>query len=98
MPERNPYNRAMPARVPAMLLRLPALLAAFMIRAYQAMLSPLLVGSCKFCPSCSEYAREAIREWGLLRGGGLAVRRILRCTPFGMGGIDPVPKRDQNAG
>ncbi len=81
-------------RLPAILLRVPALLAAFAIRAYQALLSPLLIGTCKFCPSCSEYAREAIHEWGLLRGGGLAIRRILRCTPFGMGGIDPVPKRE----
>ncbi len=61
------------------------------IRCYQAMLRPLLIGTCKFCPSCSEYAIEALHTHGLLRGTRLALRRITRCHPFSPGGIDPVP-------
>ena len=55
------------------------------------MIRPLLIGSCKFCPTCSEYAIEALRIHGLWRGSWLAIRRICRCHPFGPGGIDPVP-------
>ncbi|MFH0980689.1 MAG: membrane protein insertion efficiency factor YidD [Planctomycetota bacterium] len=61
------------------------------IRAYQFAVRPLLVGSCKFCPSCSEYAIIALQRHGLVRGGVMAARRVLRCHPFGPGGIDPVP-------
>ena len=60
------------------------------IRAYQFAVRPLLIGSCKFCPSCSEYAIEALRRYGPLRGGAMAAGRLLRCHPFGRGGIDPV--------
>lgn len=63
----------------------------FGIRAYQFALRPLMIGSCKFCPTCSEYAVEAVRRHGPWRGGGLAVRRLLRCHPWSVGGIDPVP-------
>lgn len=62
-----------------------------LIRAYQAMIRPWLIGSCKFCPTCSEYAVEAMHRHGLRRGAWLATRRVLRCHPFGPGGIDPVP-------
>lgn len=62
-----------------------------MIRLYQALLSPLLGSSCRFAPSCSAYAHEAVRRYGCLRGGALAVRRLLRCHPFGGHGYDPVP-------
>jgi putative membrane protein insertion efficiency factor len=75
------------------LLRLPALLAECLVRGYQVALSPLLIGHCKFCPSCSDYCIQALREWGLLRGCWLAVRRLLRCHPFSPGGIDMVPTR-----
>lgn len=61
------------------------------VQAYQLVLRPLLIGTCKFHPSCSEYAIEALRRYGLLRGGWLAVRRIVRCRPGTIGGIDPVP-------
>ena len=64
----------------------------FMIRGYQVLLRPLLIGSCKFCPSCSEYAIEALQRHGLLGGSILAVRRVCRCHPFSPGGIDPVPE------
>jgi hypothetical protein len=69
-------------------------LAEVLIRGYQVALSPLLIGSCKFVPSCSDYCIEAIREWGIVRGGWLGIKRIVRCRPFTMGGIDPVPKRE----
>ncbi|MGB9442272.1 MAG: membrane protein insertion efficiency factor YidD [Desulfobacterales bacterium] len=63
----------------------------FLIRAYQYTLSPLLGPSCRFYPSCSEYARQAIKRHGLPNGLLLAVKRILRCHPFHPGGVDPVP-------
>lgn len=63
-----------------------------MIQAYQLVLRPLLIGSCKFCPSCSEYAILAVRRHGPLRGGWLAVKRLARCHPFSPGGVDPVPE------
>jgi putative membrane protein insertion efficiency factor len=65
-------------------------LIAFVL-AYQIVLRPLLVGACKFHPSCSAYAIEAIRRHGPLRGGRLAIGRLLRCRPGTMGGFDPVP-------
>jgi putative membrane protein insertion efficiency factor len=73
---------------------LPVLLMMTFIRGYQAMIRPLLIGSCKFYPSCSEYAIEALQLHGLWRGSVLALRRILRCHPFTPGGIDPVPRPD----
>jgi len=62
-----------------------------LIRAYQLMLSPFFGGQCRFTPSCSQYASEAIGKHGTLRGCGLALRRIARCQPFCHGGYDPVP-------
>lgn len=62
----------------------------FLIRCYQSLLRPFLLGSCKFYPTCSEYAVEAISRYGLIRGGLMSIRRIARCHPFGMGGFDPV--------
>lgn len=61
------------------------------IRAYQRLLSPLLPRRCRFYPSCSEYAAQALLKYGLLRGGWLALRRLLRCGPWHPGGYDPVP-------
>ena len=62
------------------------------IRFYQRYLSVLKGGStCKFYPTCSQYAVEAIEKYGALKGGFLAIKRILRCNPFIMGGYDPVP-------
>ncbi|RJP36258.1 MAG: membrane protein insertion efficiency factor YidD [Phycisphaerales bacterium] len=65
--------------------------ALVLIRAYQAFVRPQLVGTCKFHPSCSEYASEALMRFGLWRGGRLAAARLLRCHPFSPGGLDPVP-------
>lgn len=62
-----------------------------LIAAYRYFISPLLGRNCRFAPSCSEYASEALSRHGLWRGGVLAVRRVLRCHPWHPGGYDPVP-------
>ncbi|MBF0425855.1 MAG: membrane protein insertion efficiency factor YidD [Magnetococcales bacterium] len=62
-----------------------------LIRGYQLFISPLLPPRCRFYPSCSEYAREAVGRHGALRGVVLATRRLLKCHPFHPGGFDPVP-------
>ena len=68
-----------------------------LIRAYQVVLSPFFGGACRFLPSCSAYAVEAIATHGAWRGGLLAVRRLSRCHPLGRAGFDPVPApRSQN--
>lgn len=61
------------------------------LRAYQLVVSPLVGPSCRYLPSCSEYAREAIDLHGPARGSWLAVRRLCRCHPLGGAGLDPVP-------
>jgi uncharacterized protein len=76
------WNAGAPARL--------VLLAA--IRTYQLTLSAWLGGQCRFSPTCSRYAEEAIRSLGATRGSFLAARRVLRCNPFGRGGLDPVPQ------
>ncbi|MBT5264955.1 MAG: membrane protein insertion efficiency factor YidD [Rhodospirillaceae bacterium] len=63
------------------------------VRAYQWLVSPLLGSNCRYHPSCSSYALEAVETHGLLRGGWLAARRIARCNPWGGHGMDPVPPR-----
>ena len=63
----------------------------FLIRLYRKYISPAFPPSCRFMPTCSEYAMEAIEKYGAARGGWLAVRRLLRCNPFCKGGYDPVP-------
>lgn len=65
--------------------------ALILIRAYQLTLSPLLGQRCRYHPTCSAYASEAIAKYGFLRGTALGMRRLLRCHPFHEGGIDPVP-------
>jgi len=66
--------------------------ALTLIRFYQACLSPLLPSSCRFYPSCSAYAHEAVEKWGVWHGARLAAARLLRCHPFGGHGYDPVPE------
>lgn len=61
-----------------------------LLRFYKAAVSPLLPPSCRFMPTCSEYAMEAVEKYGALRGGWMGVRRLLRCHPFHPGGFDPV--------
>lgn len=65
--------------------------AIALIRAYQLAISPLLGPRCRFQPSCSQYAREAIEIHGFISGAGLSARRLLRCHPLGPSGWDPVP-------
>jgi putative membrane protein insertion efficiency factor len=67
------------------------LVLKFFIRAYQLVLSPLLGPRCRFYPSCSHYAIEAIEAYGAVRGTWLTVKRISRCHPWHEGGFDPVP-------
>ncbi len=74
-----------PAQTPA------ARLLGLLIRVYRYLLSPLLPPRCRYLPSCSEYALEAVERHGALRGGWLAVRRLARCHPWGGAGYDPVP-------
>jgi putative membrane protein insertion efficiency factor len=62
-----------------------------MVRAYQWTVRPLLPPACRFHPSCSEYAEQAIERHGAMRGGWLAARRVCRCAPWHPGGYDPVP-------
>lgn len=64
-----------------------------LIRAYQRYISPGLPPTCRFFPSCSEYAIDALREYGLFQGVALTVWRLLRCAPWHPGGVDPVPPR-----
>ena len=62
-----------------------------LVRGYQLAISPLLPPSCRYYPSCSAYALEALERYGAVKGGWLALRRIGRCHPFRPGGYDPVP-------
>jgi len=64
--------------------------ALFVLRAYKWLISPLLRPACRYVPSCSEYAMEAVERYGMLRGGLKAAWRLARCHPFAKGGFDPV--------
>ncbi len=63
----------------------------FLIRGYQLFLSPLFPASCRYYPTCSQYAIDAIEKHGAMKGSLLAVKRISRCHPFSAGGFDPIP-------
>ena len=62
-----------------------------LIEGYRRFVSPLLPASCRYIPTCSQYALEAVKRFGARRGFLLAMRRLLRCNPFAQGGYDPVP-------
>ncbi|MGV6806371.1 MAG: membrane protein insertion efficiency factor YidD [bacterium] len=72
-----------------------AKLALGFISVYQILISPILGSRCRFYPSCSHYGRESIRQFGLIKGGYLTLRRIIKCHPFHPGGYDPVPGEPQ---
>ncbi len=77
--------------------QLPSACARAFIRAYQLLLSPFIGNQCRFHPSCSNYALEAINTHGAIRGSWLTLRRLGRCHPFNAGGFDPVPERRASA-
>jgi putative membrane protein insertion efficiency factor len=72
-------------------LSIPVRLSLRLLRAYKLLISPYFAGSCRFLPSCSDYAAEAIARHGVARGYWLAARRLTRCHPFCSAGHDPVP-------
>ena len=80
-----------PKRSRGAMLRIPSLALRLAIRGYQVAISPMLPPACRYYPTCSNYAIEAIEKYGALRGGWMAARRIGRCHPFSPGGYDPVP-------
>jgi putative membrane protein insertion efficiency factor len=61
------------------------------VRLYKTLVSPFLPPACRFEPTCSEYAMQALKKYGSIRGSGMAMYRLLRCQPFSKGGYDPVP-------
>lgn len=63
----------------------------FLIKFYRKYLSPLKTTKCPYCPTCSTYGLQAVEKYGAIKGGGLALWRIIRCNPFSHGGYDPVP-------
>ncbi|MCL1632210.1 membrane protein insertion efficiency factor YidD [Sporolactobacillus sp. CPB3-1] len=68
----------------------------FLIRLYQKFISPLTPPTCRFYPTCSQYAVEALTRFGVIKGGWLTIKRLLKCHPFHPGGIDPVPEKRAN--
>ncbi|CAA0143958.1 putative membrane protein insertion efficiency factor [Tenacibaculum maritimum] len=66
-----------------------------LVRFYQLAISPFTPATCRYTPTCSSYAIEALKEYGLLYGGWLAIRRIFSCHPWGGSGYDPVPKKEK---
>lgn len=75
-------------------MKVAVALARALIRGYQLLVSPVLPPSCRYEPTCSSYAFDALGRHGLLKGGWLAVRRIARCHPWAEGGYDPVPEEE----
>ncbi|HKI27721.1 MAG TPA: membrane protein insertion efficiency factor YidD [Candidatus Sulfotelmatobacter sp.] len=78
------------------MFNIPKLVVLQLLRAYKWAVSPLFPPACRYVPTCSEYALEAIDRYGVLRGGLMSVARLLRCHPFARGGYDPVVVKDRN--
>lgn len=76
--------------------RLPARVAIFLIELYRTYVSPLRQPTCRFMPTCSQYAVQALSEYGLLKGGWLTVVRLAKCGPWHPGGWDPIPERHKD--
>jgi len=68
----------------------------FPIRVYQYAISPMLGANCRFSPTCSSYAVQAIQEWGVIKGTWMGIKRFAKCHPWGGHGYDPVPKNGAN--
>jgi putative membrane protein insertion efficiency factor len=79
---------------PSWLARALALPVRGLVGLYRSAVSPLIGANCRFEPTCSEYAEEALRRYGLFRGGWLTLKRLARCHPWGGHGYDPVPGQD----
>jgi putative membrane protein insertion efficiency factor len=75
------------------LLTLPIV---FLVKVYQYIISPIFPASCRYTPTCSTYMLDALKEWGVLKGTYLGLKRILSCGPWGGHGHDPVPRKDDN--
>jgi len=65
-------------------------LAIKILRGYKRLISPMLPAACRYVPTCSDYSIEAVERFGIFRGGAMTMWRVLRCNPFGKGGVDPV--------
>ena len=99
--ERWVRGESVPRFLLPFLRRLSGLLVivcVFLLRSYRVLLGPLLGGSCRFVPSCSHYAEQAIQKHGSLHGVRLTLLRLSRCNPFHRGGYDPVPERVSRLG
>ena len=73
------------------IMSLPKRILLFLFGFYRVAISPMHRPCCRYIPTCSQYAVEAVQKYGALKGGFLALRRVLRCNPFSKGGYDPVP-------
>jgi uncharacterized protein len=79
------------AKIYRAIVKLLALPFILIIKVYQLIISPLFPSSCRYLPTCSHYTLEALKKYGLLKGGWLGLKRIFRCHPWGGSGYDPVP-------
>jgi uncharacterized protein len=79
------------AKIYREIVKLLALPFILLIKVYQLIISPLFPSSCRYLPTCSHYTLEALKKYGLLKGGWLGLKRIFRCHPWGGSGYDPVP-------
>jgi putative membrane protein insertion efficiency factor len=82
--------------VVAFVLLLPRNLSVLALRLYRAVISPLYGDVCRYYPSCSSYALQAIQQYGVVRGSWMGMRRIARCHPWAIGGVDDVPQRPES--
>jgi len=90
--------RALIAQACALSLVVPKTVLLTLLRGYKWAISPMFLPACRYLPTCSEYAAEAVERHGALRGSAMALRRLLRCHPFVKGGYDPVPLPDSCRG
>ena len=81
--------------VVARIMQIPRVILLALLRAYKLAISPMLLPACRYVPTCSDYAAEAIERYGAVRGSLMALWRLLRCHPFVKGGFDPVPNRSE---